>query len=385
VLLFVDAVRGRETSPGGRALVSVTASAVVLIVLQVGFFASRFAPFLLGRNLAPLPPLLFLCFALWLARGGPGSRWFAAAVAFAIVAATAAAPWNSLIIPDAFPDTFDLAVLARLRQHAQPATIVAIVGAVASLLIAFWPRRRLLALPAAPLAALVVSSTIAANTVRNLVAADQVNIVGTQPRWIDKAIRANVAYLYDGESAWNGVWQARFWNHRISEVFSVAPSRVQGPMPQRSVQISPDGRLPIKERFVVASDQLQFLGKPIAHATQFGFDGAGLTLWKLLGPPKVSMTTRGIQPNGDMTRPGVITVYDCGGGQLRVTLLPKFTRVVTIRFDGRKVIRQSLVNLTYWNGTVFVPASAKPRICQFIIKGQNLLGSTQIAFVRAQY
>lgn len=382
VLLLIDAVRGHEPSSGGRALVSVTASAVVLIVLQVGFFASRFAPFLLGRNLAPLPPLLFLCFALWLARGGPRSRRIAAAVASAIVAATAAAPWNSLVIPKALPDTFDLAVLSRLRHHAQPATTVAVVGAVAALLIAFWPRRLSFALPAAALAALVVSSTIAANTVRDLVAYDQVNIVGTQPSWIERAVKANVAYLYDGESDWNGVWQARFWNHRISEVVSVAPSRVQGPMPQRSVRISPDGRLPITERYVVASDLLQFRGRPIAHATQSGFEGAGLTLWKLVGTPRVSMIQHRIRPNGDMTPSGNITVYDCGRGQLRVTLLPKSTSVVTISFDGRTTIRQSLANLPYWNGTVFVPASIKPRICRFTIEGQNLLGSTQIAFVR---
>ena len=39
-----------------RALVAVTASAVVLVTLQVGTFSSRFSPHLLGRDLAALPP-----------------------------------------------------------------------------------------------------------------------------------------------------------------------------------------------------------------------------------------------------------------------------------------------------------------------------------------
>ena len=382
LLLLLDAVRGRERSPGGRALVSVTASAVLLVVVQVGFFASRFAPYLLGRNLAPLPPMLFVCFALWLARGGPRSRPIAAAVAFAVVAAIAAAPWSSLVVANAVPDTLDLGVLSRLRSHIQPATTVAFVGAVSVLLIAFWPRRFSFVLPAAALGVLVASSAVAANTLRSLVEYDQVNLVGTPPNWIDGAVKANVAYLYDGESDWNGVWQARFWNHRISEVVSVVPTRVRGPMQQRSVRVAPDGRFPIRERYVVASDLLQFIGTPIAHITQNGFEGAGLTLWKLLGTPRVGMIKRGIRPNGDMIEPGRITVYDCAGGQLRVTLLPKSTSVVTITLDGRTTIRQQLTGLPCWYGAVSVPASTEERICRFTIEGQTLLGSTRITFHR---
>ncbi len=79
-VLFVEAARGRERDPAARALLAVTAAAVLAVCVQVGFFAARFAPHLLGRDLAALPPLLFIVFALWLARGLPRAAWVVAPV-----------------------------------------------------------------------------------------------------------------------------------------------------------------------------------------------------------------------------------------------------------------------------------------------------------------
>jgi hypothetical protein len=89
----------------------------------------------------------------------------------------------------------------------------------------------------------------------------------------------------------------------------------------------------------------------------------------------------GIKPNGDMTEPGVVRAYDCAGGRLELTLLPKETSVVTLRLDGRIVQEARIAGLPYWNGTISVPASPSPRVCHFEIDGQSLLGSTRIAFV----
>ena len=85
-LLSVDAVRGRERDPQVRALLVVTAVATVLVCAQVGFFAARYAPHLLGRDLIALPPLYFLLFAVWLARGEPRRLGTAAAAAFGVLA-----------------------------------------------------------------------------------------------------------------------------------------------------------------------------------------------------------------------------------------------------------------------------------------------------------
>ena len=61
-VLFVEAARGRLRDPATRALLGVTGCAAVLVCAQVGFFSARYAPHLLGRNLAlpaaaPLPAL----------------------------------------------------------------------------------------------------------------------------------------------------------------------------------------------------------------------------------------------------------------------------------------------------------------------------------------
>ena len=73
-LLAVVIGRSRDQDPAARAIVGVAASATILVVVQVGFFAARYAPHLLGRDLALLPPLLFTVFALWLDRGAPRPR-----------------------------------------------------------------------------------------------------------------------------------------------------------------------------------------------------------------------------------------------------------------------------------------------------------------------
>ena len=73
--------------------------------------------------------------------------------------------------------------------------------------------------------------------------------------------------------------------------------------------------------------------------------------------------------------------YDCAGGRLEVTLLPKATSVVTLRLDGRVTTRARIAGLSYWNGTIFVPPSPSPRVCHFEIDGQDLLGSTHVEFV----
>jgi hypothetical protein len=76
-----------------------------------------------------------------------------------------------------------------------------------------------------------------------------------------------------------------------------------------------------------------------------------------------------------------VRAYDCAGGQLELTLLPKDTGTVTLRLDGRIVQQAKLAGLPYWNGTIDVPPSPSPRVCHFEIDGENLLGSTRIEFV----
>lgn len=379
LILATEVARGRSDART-RALVVVTTCAVVFIVLQVGVFAARFAPHIIGRDLALLPPILFTVFAVWLDRGAPRPREVAVPVALAMLALVALTPWNRLVKVDALPDAFGMALLYHLgAQHA--ATIVAVAGLTALALLVGIPRRAVLLLPVLMLSVLTVSSVFASNVISERVQFDQRNLVGAPPNWIDRAGAGPTAYLYDGESYWNGVWQVRFWNRSVKDVVTLAPSRVPGPLDQTVVHVPFDGRLPILERYVVASDPHTFDGTPIAHLTQRETDVGGLTLWRLNGAPRLTTVASGVQPNGDMTEPARLRAYDCAGGRLELTLLPKSTRVVTIKLDGKVVQRAMIEGLPYWNGTVFVPPAPTPRACLFEIDGQNLLGSTHIEFV----
>ena len=379
-VLLVEAIRGRERDAHARALLAVTAAAVAILVVQVGFFAARFSQHLLGRDLAALPPLLFCVFALWLARGGPGRVVTAALTAFAVLAVVVLAPWNDLSAVVALPDTFDLALLEHLRPLS-PTNVVTVGALVLLALFVLLPRRALFVLPVLVLALLTASSVVASNTISGLARDAQADLVGPTRDWIDRAATGDVTYVYDGEGL-NIPYQEKFWNHRITKVVSLRPYKVSGPIGQTTARLGPSGLLPISTPYVVASDIHRFDGTPVAHLAQSGVPTAGLTLWRLNDPARLSMLTYGIQPNGDMTQPADIDVFGCRGGALQLTLLPKATRRLRIELGGKTVLNRNIAGLDYWNGTVYVPPSHRGGLCRFTIVPQPLLGSTKIVFAR---
>jgi len=379
-MLLVDALRGRERDPAARAFLSVTVCAVLAVCIQVGFFAARFAPHLLGRDLASLPPLLFLAFALWLSRGLPRPRRVVVPACFAVLALLALAPWNTLVVAIALPDSFDTALAYRLSNSVDAASLVTVASLGLLLVFAVIPRRAALVLPALLIALLVATSVSASRLVVARAGVDQQNLLGSPRDWVDRAATSGVTYLYDGEPEWNSVWLQRFWNNRIVHVLSLPPARVPGPMPQRVAGPTPDGHLAIQDRYLVASDRFSFFGTPVAHHAR-GPDLQALTLWRLTGRPTLSMFTTGILPNGDMAGQGTIHVYRCAGGTLDLTLLPKATDVVTISLDDAQVLRRRIAGMPSWHTSIRVPTS-HANACQFTILGGALLGSTVRTFER---
>jgi hypothetical protein len=238
------------------------------------------------------------------------------------------------------------------------------------------PGRWAFIFPSIVLLALIANSVVASNEIGRLVNASEATVVGSPADWIDRAAAEPVAYLYDGESYWNGVWQERFWNRRIDDVLSVRPARVPGPMRQIVFSQRPDGRLPTADRYIVATGSHTFVGRSVAAMSP-----VGLTLWRLEPPARISTSESGVLPNGDMTGPANVNVYDCRHGHLVLTLLPKATKVLRIFLDGRLVLRQAIAGVA-WHGAIPVPPSSSARLCTFTIVPQQLLGSTQIAFVR---
>ncbi len=379
VVLFVEAARGRLQDPATRALLAVAGCAAVLMSAQVGFFAARYAPHLLARNLAPLPPLFFVLFAAWLARGAPRPRVAGAATAVLLLAIIVFAPWNSLIVEQALPDSFGLALVQWARWA--PADTVAVAAAALLLIFVVLPRRLVFVLPALVLSALIVSSALASNMIADRTSVDQSVLVGSPRQWVDLHASEPVSYLFD-DPGWNVVWQQRFWNHRIDHVFTIAPAAVPGPMKQQRVSVPLSGRLPIRDRLVVASGTDELVGTLIAHQS-LGLNSPGLNLWRLDGPAALSTVTRGIKPNGDILGAGgEIVAYNCQGGSLNLTLLPKATDILEVDLNGRRVLRQRIGGEPSWHGSISVPPSPRTEACVFRIHGGLLLGSTVIDFVR---
>ena len=379
-LLLANAARGRERDPAARAFLAVTVCAVVAVCAQVGFFAARFAPHLLGRDLASLPPLLFLALGLWLSRDVPRLRPLVIAGCFGTLALVAIAPWNTLVVVEALPDSFDTALAYRVGGSIHPAELMTFATLALLVLFVAIPRRAALALPAIVLAVLGATSIAAAGLVVSHARVDQEELLGTPRTWVDQATRSPVTYVYDGEPEWNSVWQARFWNRRITHVVDLAPALVPGPMPQVARAPTPGGRLAISDDYAVASDSVEFVGTAVARQLR-GPDLPSLILWRLARPVRLSMLTTGVNPNGDMNGPATILVYDCAGGRLDLTLLPKETDVLTVLLDGRPVLRQRIGGLPSWNGAIGVPP-AHHGACRFTILGGALLGSTVRRFER---
>jgi hypothetical protein len=371
----------RPPSPAVRALVAVAASAVVLIVVQVGLFAARFSPHLLGRDLASLPPILFLVLAVWLAHGAPRPLIRTLVASFALLCLLLLTPWNRLVSLDALHDSFSLALL--LNLHVKPVTVITIAAPVALAAAVLIPRRVALALPVAAFALLVAMTVTASNDVSAHAAADRADIVGPTPDWVDRAASGSVTYVYAGEAYWNSVWLERFWNRDVKHVVTLAPATVPGPMTQRQARVPVDGRLPVDDHYALAANELTFIGSPVAQLAQNGLDVSGLTLWELNEPARLSTVTHNVLPNGDMVGPATVDVYDCRNGSLDLTLLPKATQTLTILFDGLPVRHVDLGGQAVWHGSIPVPRSTTPRLCRFTIEGGSLLGSTRIAFVRS--
>jgi hypothetical protein len=380
LVLGALAAGGRERDPKARALIAVALCATVLVPLQVGLFAARFAPHLLGRDLAALPPILFVIFALWLDRGCPRPKVVASAAVIATAAIVIGAPWNTLVARVAVPDTLGIALFLR-HTFARPASLIAIGAAVTLLLFRFAPRRATIGLAAIVLAMLVVSSIAASNAVTENVRFNQTVLVGSPRDWIARTTSDPVAYIFNGDAeSWNVVWQQQFWNPQIKSVVSLAPYSVPGPLPlKKQIEIPTSGKLGIDNRYVVANDRDTFDGEKIAHQDR-GADDHGLTLWRLNPPDRLVMVTHGVKPNGDIIGSATFTAFACRGGQLRLTLIPKSSDTVTVSLDGESILNANIGGLPFWNGTAYVPKSHTSNRCEFTITGGLLLGSTQIAF-----
>ena len=381
------ALRGGEDDPRTRAFLAVTLATAVWLVLEVGVFASRELGLLAERNLIAVAPLLFLGFALWLDRGGPGGVVVRAVAAALVVLAIAALPLRTLVVPDALPHAFSLVPLWHLRELTSSGTtrlVVALSVLAAGALFALVPRRRLAVLPVLLLAALAAGSVSASREVGEQARAQQQRLLGPVRRWVDGAADGPTAYVYDGQAYWTAVWESLFWNRRLRWVYDLPGTQVPGPLPQQTLKVRPDGELrpggaESPAAFAVVPLHIALRGEKVAEAPQLGTDRRGLGLWRLDRPLRLDMITSGLFENGDVDREATLTAYDCRAGSFAADLLVKAPQTVTVLLDGRLVQRKTFAAPTTWPLRVAVHG---PGPCKLRIASDGLLGTTRFAFER---
>jgi hypothetical protein len=391
-LLVVHAATRREPSEAVRAYVAITVAYLVWEVAEVGAFASENAERLLERDIMTLAPPLFLGFAVWLSRGAPRTWLSASAVAIVTLVPLVTTPFSRLVGADALPDSFSIAPLLELQQRDPSRDLALIVSICAAGLAAVFvlvPRRFVAVLPALVLVWLVAASVASTREVTRAVEKDQQELLGDNRRWIDDLVDSEAGYLYGGEIYWTTVWHEIFWNEKLEHVFDLPYVKVPGPVPQTTLAPGPDGILRRPDgtaangpRYLVATAEYTFVGTPVRAITQYNLDTRGLTLWRLDAPLRISTALKGVRANGDMHGPARIVVYDCRGGRLRVTLLPKTSSSVRVLRDGKLIKNLELAGEPSWSGTFPVPASSQPRTCTFELQPSGLLGSTVFLFER---
>jgi len=392
-LLLVRAVRDGERDPRVRAYLAVASSLAVWLVVEVGIFTSRYSDRIVERNLIGLAPVLFVGLVLWIERGAVGRSLERAGVALCAAVVLVLLPVDRYVNIFGMHDAMTLVPLYKLVTATSMDTLEIVyptVVGVAAVALAFAPRAWLrwtpLLLVVAFAGASVASSRFAVQQSRQ----QQRVFLGKHPNWVDRKADGPVAYLYDGEPSWNGVWQTVFWNHRIDRVYDLGSVEVPGPLPQAHAEVRPDGRLfvPPSARqpgeYAVVSTWTTLVGDVRKEIAQIGLTQAGLRVWRVDPPLRLRDQISGLQVNGDIygTVTARLAAYACDVGTFRLTLIPKQAETVEIRVNGRLVRRLEFASAaSSWHGDF--AADGRGGECTLEVTPTGLLGTTVFQFDRS--
>ena len=323
-------LRGGSSSAAERAFVAVTTSAFVLLVIQVGVYASRFALRIEERNLFCLAPLLFLGFALWLDRGLPRPLVLTAAAAVVPAAALLTLPLGQLLNIGILSDTFGLIPLYRLNSRPDVSVdtvklLMVAGGAAAALAFALLPVRlaRVL-LPSGVALFLALSAAAVYDSVKDHSRATELQTGATDPSWIDAEIGTDgeAAVLYGGTfdpiSEAQVLWQTEFWNRSVGTVYRLGPPEPTpiheeaGTYDRLTGRITTGAAEPID--YAIVPYSMQLAGTRLA-------DTPRLALYRVQQPLRVSTLLEGVYADGWMVNDASFTQYGTGGpGDLRVRI-----------------------------------------------------------------
>ena len=392
-LLLVRAVRDGERNPRVRAYLAVASSLSLWLVVEVGIFTSRYSDRIVERNLIGLAPVLFVGLVLWIERGVAGRYPERAAVALCAAVVLVLLPVDRYVNIFGMHDAMALVPFYKLASATSLDTLEIVyptVVGVAAAALAFAPRVWLrwtpLVLALAFAGASVASSRFAVQQSQR----QQLVFLGAHPSWVDRKADSPVAYLYDGEPSWNGVWQTVFWNQRIDRVYDLGSVEVPGPLPQAHAEVQPDGSLfvPPSARqpgdYAVVSTWTTLVGDVRKRIEQVALTQAGLRLWRVEPPLRLRDQISGLQVNGDIyaTITARLDAYGCHTGTFRLTLIPKQAETVEIRVNGRLARKLEFAEATSsWHGDF--PADGRGGECTLEVTPTGLLGTTVFEFDRS--
>jgi hypothetical protein len=322
IVLFGLSLWGWVASPAERAFVAVAASAFVLVVIQVGLYASRFALRIEERNMACVAPLLMLALALWLSRGLP-RPWLLAAVAGLVPALLLfALDLNALLNIGILSDTFGLIPLLRLSSRLEGGvesaeTMMLLAGLLVAVAFLLLPRRiAVVALPAFVVLSLSAFSYVVQGAIRDHSERTLALTSTTEPSWIDERIgsQSDAVYLYGATPDYFGeaqiLWQTEFWNRSVGTVYTLGPAdpgltaapatfdMVSG----RIIPQSGNERASASARYVVAPKTVKFDGRLLAEQEW-------LALYRINPPMRLATHLGGIFPDSWMADFAAFTHY----------------------------------------------------------------------------
>ena len=334
ILMLGLAFWGRTSSAAERAFVAVAASAFVLIVIEVGIYASRFALRIEERNMFSVAPLCFLALCLWLSRGLPRPILLTAVAAVIPPALLLTLHLPTLLNIGILSDTFGLVPLMRasdlLADHGgwdRVDQLMQAGGVAGALAFALLPRRiGAVTLPLLVAGFLVVSSYSILGTIREHADATLALIGSPNPSWIDAEIGTDeqAAILYGGTADLfteaQTLWQNEFWNRSAGPVYNIGPP---DPAAQYANTASLDyltgqivaapGVPEPRTEYVVAPTTVGLRGSVVARA-------GNLVLYRTRSPIRLATHIGGIYSDGWMANFAALTHYakPARPGKLRV-------------------------------------------------------------------
>jgi hypothetical protein len=334
IVLLGLGLRGWASTTAERAFVAVATSTFVLVVLQVGIYASRFSLRIEERNMFCLAPVLFLALALWLSRGLPRPAVVTAIAALVPAAALTTLPLGRLLNIGILSDTFGLIPLYRLvsRPDVGLETVKLLMvggGAAAALAFAILPRSfARFALPSGVALFLALSSYAVFDSVRDHSRATELLTGATDPSWVDDEIGhdAEAAALYGATNDLQGeaqiLWQTEFWNRSVGTVYRLGPPE-PAPVAERAAayewstgRITPEPAPTGPIRYAVAPTSMQLAGSLLARTQR-------LALYRVDQPMQVVTYLEGVYADGWMVNDASFTRYATptdGPGRLAVRI-----------------------------------------------------------------